>query len=341
MDVHFASLDRLGHRRGALAFACAAFGVLYLVSAVGSAPRIDAAVAAASRLDLSQGVGPIMSLVVPFIALWLVLWHLHGYGAFAGLMLLFPGVALSLATGATGVVTAALLGGALLTLEARPALAGILLGLLGYRPDLAALALLALLCGRHWRAFAAAAATTAALIFAGVAAAGWPAVFAKLSVLVSVPDAEAMLWARLPSVYAAVHLMGGDMLVGRLLQAGVAVATLAIVGAIWLRLAPLAWRGSALALAFVLATPHATAGDLAVLVLPLAWLMQHMAGEESGAGEEFLVALAWFAPAVFWVIALAGGPPIMPVMLAALGFLIWRRAFPPTRLASHDAVKVA
>lgn len=341
MHDHLSSLDRLGHRRGALAFACAAFGLLYLVTAVSSAPRIDAAIAAASRLDLSQGVEPIVSLGVPFIALWLVLRHLHGHAALAGVMLLFPGVAFSLATGGTGVLTAALLGGALLTLEARPALAGLLLGLLAYRPDLAVLALLALLCGRHWRALAAAAATIAALILAGVAAAGWPAVVAKLSVLASVPDAAAMYWARLPSVYAAVYQIGGDQFAGRMVQAGVAIAALVIVAAIWLRRALLAWRGSALAIAFVLATPHAAAGDLAVLILPLAWLMRHMAGEESGAGEEFLVALVWFAPAVFWVIALAGGPPTMPVLLAAMGFLIWRRAFPPARLASPDAVKVA
>jgi hypothetical protein len=114
-----------------------------------------------------------------------------------------------------------------------------------------------------------------------------------------------------------------------------------LVAAIWRRSTALAWRGSALAIALVLATPYASDGDLVVLVFPLAWLMQHMIREESGAGEELLVAVVWLAPAVFWVIALAGGPPTMPLLLAGLMLLVWRRAFPARRLAAQDAVKAA
>jgi hypothetical protein len=337
MGVHYSSLDRLGHRRGALAFACVAFGLLYLVIATISAPPIAAGVAAALRFDLSRGA-ELATTFVPAIALWLVLRHLYGTAALAGLLLLFPGIALGLATGGTGMVTAALFGGAVLTLETRPAFAGVLVGLLAYRPDLTVLAVLALLCGRHWRALAAAAATLAAVVLACIAVAGWSALPAKLGFIVRIPDAEAMLWARLPTVYAATRLVGGDMLAGQLLQFAAAIASVAVVGATWIRRASLAWRGSALALAFLLATPHAAGGDLVLLVFPLGWLMQHMAREESGAGEEFLVALGWFAPALFWVITLAGGPPTMPLVLAALTLLVWRRAFPARRLASQDAV---
>jgi hypothetical protein len=337
MDAHFSSLDRLGHRRGALAFACVAFGLLYLVIATISAPPIAAGVAAALRFDLSRGAG-LAATFAPVIALWLVLRHLYGTAAFAGLLLLFPGIALGLATGGTGMVAAALFGGAVLTLETRPALAGVLVGLLAYRPDLAVLAVMALLFGRHWRALAAAAATLAALVLAGIAVAGWFAVPTKFDFIAGIPDAEAMLWARAPTVYAATRLIGGDMLIGRLLQVAASIAAVAVVGATWIRRAPLAWRGSTLALAFLLATPHGAGGDLVLLVFPLGWLMQHMAGEDSGAGEEFLVAIGWFAPALFWVIALAGGPPTMPLVLAALTLLVWRRAFPARRLASQDAV---
>jgi hypothetical protein len=57
-------------------------------------------------------------------------------------------------------LTASLVGGVFLTLERRPALSGILLGLLSYKPQLGVLFPVALAFGGYWRVFGWACAST-------------------------------------------------------------------------------------------------------------------------------------------------------------------------------------
>src|SRR5205814_7022046 len=71
-------------------------------------------------------------------------------------LLLAPGAAVNLFFGQNGILSTVLLGGGVLLLGSRPILAGVLLGLLAYKPQLAVLAPFALLAGREWRALAAA-----------------------------------------------------------------------------------------------------------------------------------------------------------------------------------------
>ena len=107
----------------------------------------------------------------------LLVWLTAGWYAFyRALRLAMPGqgaLLLALATpavfinavgGQNGTWTAALFGGGLSLLERRPLLAGGLLGLLIYKPQLALLIPVALLAGRHWRAFAAASVVAGALL---------------------------------------------------------------------------------------------------------------------------------------------------------------------------------
>src|SRR5258707_10279692 len=68
------------------------------------------------------------------------------------LALAAPAVFINAVGGQNGTWTAALFGGGLGLLERRPLLAGGLLGLLIYKPQLGLLIPVALLAGRHWRA---------------------------------------------------------------------------------------------------------------------------------------------------------------------------------------------
>ena len=83
----------------------------------------------------------------------------RGSSAFAS-----PWALASAMVGQNGFLTAGLVALALLTLERRPALAGVLLGLLTYKPQFGLLFPLALVVGGRWRAFAWAAATTLGLL---------------------------------------------------------------------------------------------------------------------------------------------------------------------------------
>ncbi|HEX2115751.1 MAG TPA: glycosyltransferase family 87 protein [Alphaproteobacteria bacterium] len=269
-------------------------------------------------------------LLVPLIAFWLIIRRLYGSTLLATLMLLFPGLTLCVVSGQNGIITAALLGGGLLALESRPTVAGILFGLLTFKPHLAALIFPALMFGRYWHALGASVATSITIILASLAVLGtpvWGAFFTNLEFLTGLLDSGALPWIRMPTVYSATRVMGFDATAGRLFQIAAAVAAVTFVCAIWHRRAPLAWRGSALALALPLATPYAFDYDLVVLTLPFAWLLLQEMSEASRPANDLLLAAAWAAPALFWVISLAGGPPLMPLLLAALMLLVWRHVF--------------
>lgn len=275
----------------------------------------------------------VLWLVAPLMALWFVLRRLFDTPLLAAALLLFPAVALCLVSGQNGVMTAALIAGALLALDARPVLAGILFGLLTYKPHLAALVFPALAFGRYWRTLYAALATGTAMVVLSLIVFGaqpWLAFFGNLDLLARIVDGGSVPWTRMPTVYAAARVLGLDATVARLLQTAATAAVVMALCAIWHRRAPLAWRGSALAIALPLATPYAFDYDLVVLVLPLAWLFGDALREKASPIEEILLLLAWAAPALFWVIAMAGGPPLMPVLLAALMATVWRRVFAAT-----------
>ena len=62
----------------------------------------------------------------------------------------FPAVFVNIGHGQNGFLTAALLGGALHLLDRRPWLAGVLIGLLAYKPQFGVLIPIALLASRRW-----------------------------------------------------------------------------------------------------------------------------------------------------------------------------------------------
>ena len=76
----------------------------------------------------------------------------------------FPAVFVNVGHGQNGFLTAALLGGALRWLDRRPALAGVLIGLLAYKPQFGVLIPIAMVAGGRWRTIGAAAVTVAVLI---------------------------------------------------------------------------------------------------------------------------------------------------------------------------------
>src|SRR5664280_3490463 len=82
------------------------------------------------------------------------------------LALAFPAVFINLGQAHNGFLTAALIGAALTQLDRRPLVAGILIGLLAYKPQFGPLIPLVLIATGRWRVFAAAAATVAVMTIA-------------------------------------------------------------------------------------------------------------------------------------------------------------------------------
>ncbi len=125
--------------------------------------------------------------------------------------LAFPGVFANLQNGQNGLLTFSLLGGALLSLESRPLLAGALFGLLTYKPQMGVLVPLVLVATGRWRAFFAAAVT--AIAFAGISlvmfgAGTWGAFLNTLEPARRVIIGGGVRFYTMQSVFSGARLLG-------------------------------------------------------------------------------------------------------------------------------------
>jgi hypothetical protein len=230
--------------------------------------------------------------------------------------LAFPGCFLNLLQGQNGLITTALLAGALLLLERRPLLAGILIGLMSFKPQFGLLIPIALVCGGHWRVFLSAAVTTVAFAAASWLAFGtapWLAFFANIEFAVTVLETGALPFAKMPSLFAALRNLGVGIGVANAAQIALALAVAAIVAMVWLRRAPLPLAGAVLAAGSLLVSPHINDHDLALLAIPIALLA--VSGWRDGwrRGERELLLFAWVVP--------MAGTPLTVLTGVQVGFL--------------------
>ena len=222
------------------------------------------------------------------------------------LALAFPGTLLNLAQGQNGLMIAALFGGAMLWLRPRPVLAGILIGLMSCKPHFGLLIPIALICGRHWTAFWAAAATTVAFAAVSLLAFGvedWLAFFANIEFATAVLEDGRLPWAKMPSLFATLRLLDVPVGAAYLAQIVLALATAVIVALVWWRRIPLPLAAAVLTSGALLVSPHINDHDLALLAVPIALLAWH--GHTHGwlRGEREILVVAWLAPVLTALVA--------------------------------------
>ena len=127
----------------------------------------------------------------------------------------FPAVFVNVGHGQNGFLTAALLGGALHWLDRRPWLAGVLIGLLAYKPQFGVLIPIALLAGGRWRTIGAAAATVAALVAVSFALLGsgiWHAFADSMNFTQTVVlEQGGTGWQKIQSIFAGVRAWGASV----------------------------------------------------------------------------------------------------------------------------------
>ena len=255
--------------------------------------------------------------------------------------LAFPAVFVNAAHGQNGFLSAALIGGGLLAMDARPALAGVLFGAMAFKPHLALVIPFALIFSRRWTTLIAAAATVAAFSAASLAAFGAPTwegffadgQFARLALENNLVGDEKM-----QSVFAAVRLLHGSLA----LAWGAQIATaLFAVAALW-RLERSAFRAPAEAAAIVcaglLASPFLLDYDLTLIAIPLVWLLRE--GLRTGflPFEKALLALAFVLPLISRAADGAVGLPLAPLTIAAIFALTMRRALTRAPGGAESAV---
>lgn len=233
--------------------------------------------------------------------------------------LAFPAVFINLGHGHNGFLTAALIGGALLVLDRRPVLAGVLIGCLAYKPQFGLLVPLVLVVTGRWRVFSAAGATvlaTSALTLALFGTEVWLAFWHSLDLTQKVIlEGGATGFFKIQSVFAAVRLAGGPTGLAYAAQTLVTLGLAAALIVLWRSPASFDLKAAALLIASLLATPYALDYDLVVLAPAIAFLTAH--GLRAGFVPyeiSYLVAL-WVLPLVARTAAsvtmIALGPPMM------------------------------
>jgi hypothetical protein len=242
----------------------------------------------------------------------------------------FPAVFVNVGHGHNGFLTAALLGGALHWLDRRPWLAGVLIGLLAYKPQFGILIPIALLAGGRWRTIGAAAATVAALIAISFALLGsgiWHAFADSMNFTQTVVlEQGGTGWQKIQSIFSAVRAWGASVPIAYAAQASLFAALAATLAWLWHSNAAFELKAAALALGSLLATPYVLDYDLVVLAVAIAFFARHGLQHGFRDFEISLLAAAWIVPLLSRSIASATFIPLGLLVELALYAFVLRRA---------------
>ena len=180
-------------------------------------------------------------------------------------------------------------------LRKKPLHAGVMFGLLTFKPQVGVLVPLVLIATRRWRAFAAAACT--ALAFAAISLlmfgiGTWAAFLRSVPVTThQLLEEGGIGFGKMQSVFAGIRLLGVGSLTAYAVQLAAELISGAITVIIWqAQGVRFDIKAAALAAGTLLMTPYMVDYDLVLLALPIAWMVR------DGMRRGFL---PWEKPALF------------------------------------------
>jgi alpha-1,2-mannosyltransferase len=239
--------------------------------------------------------------------------------------LAFPAVIINIGHGHNGFLSASLLGGALYLLARNKQLAaGVLIGLLVYKPQFGMLIPVALIAGAYWRTILAAAITVilfVAISWLALGAETWAGFEASTEFTRSVVlEQGATGWQKIQSFFSLVRGLGGGVTLAYAIQT-LATAVLAVlVFCLWRSKTSFNIKAAGLIIASLASTPYLLDYDLIIMGLAITYLC--LEGLKSGfrAWEKSLLALLWLWPLVARSIAEITSVQVTPLLL---GLLMW------------------
>ncbi len=245
----------------------------------------------------------------------------------------WPVVFWNMVVGQNGFLTAALLAGGLAMIERRPALAGILIGLLTYKPQFGLLIPLALVASGHWRVLGWAVLSAVGLGAISALALGLDVWLAFLKSIVHTNDAILLSglaqFAKLQSPYGQIRALGGSVQLAWLTHGALVAASAVFVWRLWARKSDFDTQAAALATTTLLASPYIYLYDLVALSVPLAFLGR------TGFSNRETVTLLVIGALLLWGpdSRLATG---LLAMLLVLGMIVLRALHSPARPRPAD-----
>lgn len=255
--------------------------------------------------------------------------HLPVPRAAALVVLAYSGVFASILYGQNSILTAGIAALALCCLGRRPIVAGVLIGLLAIKPQMAMVFPFVLIATRAWRTFAAAALTTVLFTAAGIALTGTESLTGlahALSIVRGMHFTDPAYWFVSPTPFAALRLSGASIPVALATQAAVGLLAIAAAVQVWRRTDDMRLRGAALAVATLLTTPYLWHYELAWLGIAVFCLIAHGLDEGWLPGDQIVIVLAWLLPVFETLNRISRLPQIGPVVLLAVLFVVVRRS---------------
>jgi hypothetical protein len=221
---------------------------------------------------LSFGAAYVLFVSITFAALCLAVAGLIQRAYLSVLaLLIFPQTAFAFVTGQNCFLTTAIFVAGFRLLQSYPIVAGALLGIGSYKPQLFLLAPIALTAARQWKALASAAAMVAAMVMTSFAVFGtavWHD-WAKVMFARSIADQEWLNAGRIvgQSVFTCVTLLGTPPGIANALQMLAVLLGAGCVYWAFRRQAPLDMQLAVLLSATLLASPHVSSQDGVLLAV--------------------------------------------------------------------------
>lgn len=239
----------------------------------------------------------------------------------------------------TGLLTAALAGLALVSIDRRPLAAGALVGLFAIKPHLAVLYPIAFAAGGRWRAFTAAATVTlgfVALSFWAFGWEAWKAFFDNMAHAQSMVTEQKIAPGTYATVFANLRGLGAPVWAAGVAHGASAVVAAGAVAWAWRRGGGL-FAGAVLAAASTLISPYLFFYDLTLFLVAGALIARQAGGWSAlRRWEQAVVAYGWLAPGLLF--SVGHYAPLPFAALAAWGLIVvaLRRAVRPAENAPAD-----
>jgi arabinofuranan 3-O-arabinosyltransferase len=253
----------------------------------------------------------------------------------------FPMVFNNALVGQNGFLTAALIGGTLYLMPARPILSGICLGLLSYKPQYGLLFPIVLIAASQWTVFFTAGVVAVAMALVSWLAFGtesWQAFFHWMPMFSQAFLTEGKAtWWKLQSLFSLVRYFGGAEQLAWICQWILTAAVAAALVLIWRSRVSYPLKAAALAAGTLLTTPYLFMYDMMVLAIPVAFLVR--IGLATGFRRYELAGLGFALAMIVSFIFL--GEPVGLGATLIVAALIMGRAGPWWRRAPAQPLMVA
>ncbi len=225
------------------------------------------------------------------------------------LLLVIPPLVQNAINGQNGALTASLLVTGIAALAAgRSWTAGILLGVLSYKPQVFILAPICLLAARDFRALFSLCATVTLLFLASLLFLG---IDIWWSFLHNLPQQFAYVLEgrvpadRFPTVFILIFKLTGSALAAQIIQAFSTLAAWSLVYWSWRNSSALLPRILAVCIAMPLSAPYMFEYDLALWAFPAAILWMRLWQRAGTYSDWMAVTLLWLTPPLIWISSLA------------------------------------